>query len=126
MDLEALKNNPDKIKQLIGLLSSLLDSNEEEPEPEPDKIKTKNKKARRNTKKSKNLFDTMSIKDSHKQDTEIDKILNKNKTPSERSREFSFIDVKCRQCGEEERVNPSLVYDPKRYRCNSCSTGAGN
>lgn len=120
MDLNNLKNNPDQIKQLIGLLSSLLDNIDEQDDPKPEKIKTKNKKAR-TTKKTKNLFDTMSIKDSHKDDTRIDEILNKNKSPTERTREFSFIDVRCRQCGKTETVNPSIVYDVKRYKCNDCA-----
>ena len=124
MDLNELKNNPDQIKQLIGLLSSLLNSEPEQDDSKPTKIKTKNKKVR-STKKNKNLFDSMSIKDSHKDDTRIDEILNKNKSPTERNRDFNFVDVRCRQCGKEDNVNPSLVYDIKRYKCNDCSKTGG-
>lgn len=30
------------------------------------------------------------------------------------------IQVKCSKCGQDDLVSPRLVYDIKRYKCNSC------
>ena len=43
MDIENLKKNPEQVKQLIGLLSSLLDTNEDVPKQSEDSNKRRNK-----------------------------------------------------------------------------------
>ena len=131
MDLNDLANNPDQIKQLISVLQQLLpkgsssndtQDTEEEEEYSNPAIKTKN--SRKRSKQSVNKFLTMTEKDMHKDDTRIDKILAKH-PPVMRSREFEPIQVKCRVCGETETVNPSIVENKNRYKCNKCSTSAG-
>jgi hypothetical protein len=130
MDLNDLANNPDQIKQLISVLQQLLPketpseelSTQEEEEFSNTAIKTKNSKKR--PKQSVNKFLEMTEKDMHKDDTRIDKILSKH-PPVMRSREFEPIEVRCRVCGNTETVNPSIVENKSRYKCNKCSTSAG-
>jgi len=59
-----------------------------------------------------------------KEDTAIDKKLSKN-PPIPRTRHFDTVSVKCRVCGKTENVNPALVYDKNRYKCNNCSSTQG-
>lgn len=130
MDLNDLANNPDQIKQLIAVLQQLLpketpsdpSTQEETEEFSNTAIKTKNSKKR--SKESVNKFLEMSEKDMHKDDTRIDKILAKH-PPVTRSREFETIEARCRVCGNTETVNPSIVENKSRYKCNKCSTSAG-
>ncbi len=57
----------------------------------------------------------------HKDDTKIDKMLSQY-SPTQRTREFSLIDVVCRVCGKHDSINPALAYDSgNRYKCNKCS-----
>lgn len=123
MDLENLKNNPEQIKQLIGLLSSLLPTQEntEHDIESSNTIKTHKSKAKAS---NVNLFDKMMEKNHHKDDTLIDKKLCKL-PPTQRARSFEYVDIKCRCCGKTEKCNPSLVMDRTRYKCNKCSTTAG-
>jgi len=142
MDPKDLLNNPDQIKSLISLLQAML-PNEEKQEQEPTKTKSKNKKeAQESTEpsfnskiktknkrsaqpSSANKFEKMAEFNMHKDDRAIDEKLAKH-PPVARTREFEPIIVKCRVCGKEEAVNPSLVHDsPSRYKCNNCSTQAG-
>lgn len=125
MDLENLKNNPDQVRMLIDMLSSLLpdqNSESEEVTAKPkNNIKTNKSKAKGS---SINLFDRMSEKNLHKEDIAIDQKLSKN-PPTERNRQFSYIELVCRCCGRKEKCNPALVIDKTRYKCNKCSTSAG-
>ena len=125
MDLENLKNNPEQIKGFIELLSSLLpESKNDEVNDAPklnSNIKTNKSKARGS---NINLFDKMSEKNLHKDDVAIDQKLSKT-PPTERNREFSYIELVCRCCGRKEKCNPAVVLDKTRYKCNKCSTSAG-
>jgi len=122
MDLNNL--NPEQIKSLIGLLSALLPTEEKHESDVPNKP-TKLKTARSRTKgSSTNKFDKMPERNSHKADVEIDKKLIKY-PPTERSRHFQYIEVKCRCCGKTEKVSPALVMEKDRYKCNKCSISAG-
>lgn len=131
MDLSELGNNPEQIKQLIGLLQKLLpenngndSSNEQEAEESASVMRTRGQKSRSKTKQT-NKFLTMREKDMHKDDIRIDKLLCKN-GPVARTRDFSLIKVTCRVCGKTEEINPVLLFDaPNRYKCNNCSTSAG-
>lgn len=131
----ALSN--DDIQQLITILQrGLTDENntsnkkakktkknviEEDEHVSP--MKTKSVKV--NSQKNKNQFLTMGVKDLHKEDIAIDKVLNKL-PPTPRSRKFKAINVVCRSCGKRESINPVLLHDSvDRYKCNSCSRSAG-
>lgn len=110
----------DDIKQLIAILQKGLGDDEEDSDisttPKNKKTKSKNKR--------KNLFETMPELRMHKDDVEIDRKLKKF-PPTQRSRSYVPVKVKCRVCGKEESVNPSLIESIDRYKCNKCSTSAG-
>lgn len=134
MEIEDLKNNPETVKKLIDLLSSLI----EEPKTEDIKKSSKQvenktskktsirgRKSRSERPKHTNKFLTMSEKNMFKEDVEIDKLLSKY-PPTERSRSTTKIDVRCRICGREETIHPSMLCESvERYKCNSCSTSPG-
>lgn len=121
MDLENLKNNPEQLRNLIEILSSLLPDTETDTSKSKNNIRTNKSKAQGS---SVNLFDKMSERNLHKEDIEIDKILSKM-PPSERNRQFAYVELVCRCCGKKEKCNPALVVDKTRYKCNKCSTTAG-
>lgn len=130
MNLEELSKNPERIKDLISLLSSLLpndinntaDVSKEEEEPE-EAMPIKSKKI--NTKKKRtNKFMDMPEAGMHKDDCEIDKKLQKY-PPTLRNRPANFIDVRCRVCGRTEKVSDNLVDSAERYKCNNCATSPG-
>jgi len=127
----ALSN--DDIKQLIAILQKgLISENHNEPikestTPKQQKKKSplKNKRVKIVESDSDNKFLTMGVKDLHKDDTEIDKALQKF-PPTPRMRKFKPIDVVCRSCGKREKVSPLLVHESSdRYKCNKCSSSAG-
>ena len=117
----------DDIKQLIAILQKGLtktdsDTESDDHEEEDSVVNTKSVKAK---KKSKNKFLSMGVKDLHKDDIAIDKILNSS-PPTPRTRQFSSVDVVCRSCGKRESISPSLLHDSvDRYKCNKCSTNPG-
>lgn len=123
----------DDIKQLIailqrGLISDSDESSEEiEEQPAQHTKKATRAKTNKELKKPKriNKFDQMMEKTMHKNDAQIDKLLNVH-PPSIRTREFEPIRVQCRVCHKTEEINPSLVLDsPSRYKCNKCSGAPG-
>jgi O-methyltransferase involved in polyketide biosynthesis len=142
MDLNDLANNPEQIKQLISALQSLLPKNNEiteKPAAEEEldnpventeeftnkAIKTKSSKKFIKREASSNKFLSMPERNMFKEDSKIDKLLNKH-PPVERSREFSLVKVTCRVCGKTEEINPALAGEAtSRYKCNNCSTSAG-
>lgn len=131
MDLSKLQEDPEKLKQLISLLSSLLPDDESEEEAvntkskkkKPDPIKNNSRKL--NTKSTReNRFLDMPEANMHKEDCLIDKKLQKY-PPSLRNRPVNFVKVKCRVCGKTEKVSENVVDSTDRYKCNNCSTSAG-
>jgi hypothetical protein len=125
MDLSELSKNPDQLKQLISLLQNMLPSDDtDESSEEPSPIKTKSSRKPKGQTQSSNKFLNMPEMNMHKEDSEIDKRLSKH-PPVARSREFEPVTVKCRVCGKEETLNPSLVESVSRYKCNKCSSSAG-
>jgi hypothetical protein len=114
----------DDIKQLIQILQKGLSDNDNSTEDEPERIPTKKRKVNKN-KQSNNKFISLGFHNLHKEDIAVDKLLkNKSKTP--RNRSFKPIKVRCRVCGREESINPSLLYEaPDRYKCNKCSSSPG-
>lgn len=132
MDLNELMKNPDSIKQLISVLQQLLptdadtkeNQNQSDQENFHDPVRTKTGKKNFSQTRP-NKFDAMSEKGMHKDDIEIDKKLSKH-PPVARARDFETMRVRCRVCGKEEEVNPSLVTsEASRYKCNKCSISAG-
>jgi ribosomal protein S27E len=128
MNLEDLAKNPEKIKDLISLLSSLLPDNqakdtEQDEEEVQEAMPIKSKKI--NTKKKRtNKFVLMPESGMHKDDCEIDKKLQKY-PPTLRNRPANFVDVRCRVCGKTEQVRDSLVDSMDRYKCNNCARSPG-
>lgn len=123
-------------KQLIGLLQQLVQKtsnqdNQEEDDDGEDIVKSKGRrrvsedtKSKKKKRKFVNKFLNMKEASMHKEDTEIDKKLSKL-PPTQRSRSFEYVKVKCRVCGKEEKVIPSLAEARERYKCNRCSTSPG-
>jgi hypothetical protein len=124
------------IKQLIAILHKGLSSEEiketDTPDTQPSdtgihssaKGKKQKAKVAKNNTETYNKFDVMQEKNMHKDDLQIDKVLSKY-APTSRSREFNSINVVCRVCGKKEDINPGLIYDAGRYKCNKCSTISG-
>jgi hypothetical protein len=128
--------NNDDIKQLIAILQRGLtdDSKHTDPDIKPN-TKSKRKRTQDTSAKKKrgvvesdasyNKFDAMPEHSMHRDDSRIDQLLIKY-PPTQRSREFEYIDVVCRVCGRKESVNPVLVHDaPNRYKCNKCAKVPG-
>lgn len=128
MDLNELAKNPDQIKALINLLSSLLPSQSSQPEDDEGDVPEnaiKTKKAKQNKKTFVNKFLSMPEAKMHKEDTQIDKLLQVH-PPTARQRDANLISVTCRVCGKQETVAASLASESRgRYKCNTCSTNAG-
>ena len=112
------------IKQLIAILQKGLTDDMEEENPPEIKSKSGSTKTTNNKKKYHNKFETMTEAGMHKEDVEIDRRLRKL-PPTQRSRDYQPLKVRCRVCGREELANPSLVESIDRYKCNKCSTSAG-
>jgi len=122
-------NNED-IKQLIAILQKgLTDSDEhvdmDKPKNKPrNNIKTKKIKIT-DQEDNENKFISMGFHNLHKEDIQIDKMLQKN-PPTPRSRKFNKVDVRCRVCGKTESINSSLLYEATdRYKCNKCCSSPG-
>jgi DNA-directed RNA polymerase subunit RPC12/RpoP len=111
----------DDIKQLIAILQKGLSDDDSEKHQENNKPKSRTTK--RNT-EHQNLFESMPEHNMHKDDVLIDQKL-KRFPPTQRSRNFNHMSVRCRVCGKTENVNPSLIESADRYKCNRCSSSAG-
>ena len=136
MDINKLKQDPEKIQQLIDLLGSLLPEEQDE-KPKATKKKAAKKKTakkktatRRNSKtktqETANKFLDMPEMNMHKEDGEIDKQLQKF-PPTPRTRPTAEnISVQCRICGKQETISQGLLFEgSNRYKCNKCSTQSG-
>lgn len=120
MNIDELSKDPEKIKDLITLLSSLLPQQEQTANT-TEVIATK----KINTKqKRENHFLSMPEAKMHKEDCEIDKKLQKY-PPTVRNRPINYVDVRCRVCGKSENIAESLVDSVDRYKCNNCSRSPG-
>lgn len=130
MDINKLKQDPEKIQQLIDLLGSLLPEEEEQPKAAKKKVTKKKTVTRRNSKTKKqestNKFLDMPEMNMHKEDGEIDKQLQKF-PPTPRTRPTAEnVSVRCRICGKEENISQGLLFEgSNRYKCNKCSTQSG-
>jgi len=133
-----MSNKKETIEQIVNLLRSLVDEEDTQENPKPatkkKKVakKTTNKKiTRRKTstakvddKESTNKFLSMPEMHMFKDDTLIDKKLQVS-DPCPRTRSFNTISVTCRMCGKSEQVNPVLVSEKTRYKCNVCASSGG-
>jgi len=131
MDINKLKQDPEKIKQLIDLLGSLLDTEDEQAEiPKKKRVAkktTRRNKATNNKKpESNNKFLDMPEMRMHKEDNKIDQQLQKF-PPTPRTRPaVGSVSVRCRICGKEESISQGLLFEgSNRYKCNKCSTQSG-
>lgn len=128
-------------KQLLGLMKQLVEQNAEKsvkqecfPENDEDATDQFDEKITKKTRgpvvkkgkspKFENKFLSMKESSMHKGDTAIDKKLNIS-PPTQRSRKFEYIDVKCRVCGKSEKISPALAESRDRYKCNRCSASPG-
>ncbi|NDB60580.1 hypothetical protein EB001_19350 [bacterium] len=131
----------DDIKQLIAILQKgLVDNNDadtdtdeavdESPQQEsvmPTKKSRPNRGLKQKSQKKQkfeNKFLEMSESKLHKDDVAIDKKLCKL-PPTQRTRSYQQVKVKCRVCGREEEINPVLIESRDRYKCNKCATSPG-
>lgn len=122
----------DKIELLISLLSNMLvdDQPQETVTDTPKKIqkepKIKQKKGPVKANGTRdNKFLSMPERNLHKEDVQIDKMLQKV-PPVSRNRKTSFLDVCCRVCGKKEKISASLLFEAiDRYKCNKCSINPG-
>lgn len=128
--MDNLENfDPNQIKQLIGLLQSMLPEPKKTSKKKPADTKTKNKTVTRSKRVTdndrENKFLSMPEMNMHKSDTLIDKQLNKF-PPTPRSRDVSLVKVICRVCGKKDEVSPKLIPESvDRYKCNNCSSTQG-
>lgn len=113
----------DDIRQLIAILQKGLSDEDNTDSTPVVKNQKKTKKVAKKPKKP-NLFEKMPEATMHKDDVEIDRKLKKF-PPTQRSRSYNPLKVRCRVCGRDEDINPSLVESIERYKCNKCSTSAG-
>ena len=126
MELDDLKKDPEKIRQLISLLSSILESGESTPTApqSPVEIPPPTQTANLGNKKP-TKFLNMPEYTMFKEDVAIDKALNKY-PPTARQRGQSKIDVVCRICAKKENIHPSMLCDSvDRYKCNNCAASPG-
>jgi hypothetical protein len=133
-NIKDLLKNPEQIKQMIGLLSALLESTSQEDvseEATDTKVKTPAKQQSiAKTKKVKhikreNKFLSMPEVNMHKEDPGLAQKLYVQ-PPVARSRKLQMVSAKCRVCGKEEKVQASLLYGGiERFKCNKCSATPG-
>lgn len=122
-----MSSKKETVEQIYKLLMSLVDVEDEVVETEQPKKNNKQKAAPRSKKTkavSTNKFDNMPERNMFKEDTAIDKKLRVI-DPCPRTRSFNTIEVVCRVCGKKENLNPVLVNEPTRYKCNGCSRSGG-
>lgn len=124
-------NKKEIIKQITGLLEALITDDpveEEAPASKPKRKRTTKKKTAKkkttNPQESKNKFLNMPEMRMFRDDSLIDKKLQVM-PPVPRTRTFDPVHVRCRVCGKEEDVNPTLVSEINRYKCNSCAMAGG-
>lgn len=129
-----MSSKKETVEQIYHLLMSLVEDEDTSEQPKAIKPKTRKPKTQKKTttrataKKTKtessNKF--LSMKEMHmfKEDIAIDRKLNVM-GPSPRTRHFATVNVQCRVCGKTEEVNPSLVSEAQRYKCNECARSGG-
>lgn len=135
-NINDLLKNPEQIKQMISMLSSLLETinqntttesiKEQVENTSPIKNNKKSSKVRKNPKEpSVNKFLSMPEANMFKEDPVTAQKLYKQ-SPIARTRKNDTVKAKCRVCGRQEEVRASLLYGGlERFKCNKCSTTPG-
>lgn len=140
-NLQELLKNPEQIKQMINVLSTLLetvskDNPSADTDAAADTTDNKPKKTKRNriTKKQfgtkevtqkENKFLSMPEANMYKEDPEVAQKLYKL-PPVSRGRKSQIVNARCRICGKEEKIQASLIYGGiDRFKCNKCSSTPG-
>lgn len=134
-NINDLLKNPDQIKQIISLLSTLLDASTqstqsdttEESQSSEETSTTTNIKTKTKTRETikENKFASMPEANMHKEDPDLAKKLYRQ-PPTSRSRPNKTVEARCRVCGRKEKVQSSLLYGGiDRFKCNKCSTTPG-
>lgn len=137
-DVNDLLKNPEQIKQIISLLSNLLDaagvennndtSSTTSPKPKRQKQTKsfgKQNKSRGKHIEKENKFLSMPEANMYKEDPDLAKKLYKQ-PPVARGRKLQIIEARCRVCGKQEKVQASLIYGGiERFKCNKCSATPG-
>jgi hypothetical protein len=134
--------NNDDIKQLIAILQRGLTNEDNDDQNSSQKPKKKSKTTVDSQPKGSIIAENTVVKDKkvkkpivnkfcempefnlHKEDTDFDKKVRRF-PPTPRNRSFNYVKVKCRLCGKEEEISPSLVESVERYKCNKCCTVSG-
>lgn len=129
-----MNNKKEIVEEIYKLLMGLVDDGNENTQdvepPKPSRLKSnirKNNKKdtiARSQNKTTNKFESMPERNMFKEDTQIDKKL-RVVDPCPRTRSFNTIEVSCRVCGKKDRINPVLVHEPTRYKCNGCAKSGG-
>ena len=120
--------DPNQIQAMILMLQSMLSQQtnvSDAPSAKPKKPRSKKASNQSTSNGRINKFDSMTEKNLHKEDIEIDRKLSQI-PPVPRARKFNTLNVQCRVCGKREEINPTLLSDaPDRYKCNKCSVSPG-
>lgn len=120
--------NPEQLKQMIGLLSSMLEQAETQDTEDTQSVDNsalKNKRSKKPQGSTINKFDQMPEASMYKENPKIVEKLY-SKAPIKRRPKKSLVKVKCRICGKEENISSSLIHGGvDRYKCNKCSSSAG-
>ena len=129
-----MNNKKEIVEEIYKLLMGLVDDgNENTQNVEPAKPSRLKSNTRKNNKKdtiarsqnkTTNKFESMPERNMFKEDTKIDKKL-RVVDPCPRTRSLNTIEVSCRVCGKKDRINPVLVHEPTRYKCNGCAKSGG-
>ena len=138
-NLQELLKNPEQIKQMINVLSTLLETVstenpiEDNPTNTTDNQPNKTKRKRRTNKQfstkevtqKENKFLAMPEANMYKEDPEVAQKLYKL-PPVARGRKSQLVTARCRMCGKEEKIQASLIYGGiDRFKCNKCSSTPG-
>lgn len=136
---EDILKDPDQIKQLISILSSLLPKEDEETKTKPRKKRVLKKKTTKTTSNRKNVASTAKKATNARVNKFVDmpenqmfkespKVAQKlyQQPPMKRRSKKTKIPVTCRICGKKEEISSSLLHgDVDRYKCNKCCSNAG-
>jgi hypothetical protein len=131
-----MNNKKEIVEQIYKLLMGLVDDESDnhevadsaKPSGSKSNVRKNNNKTKVSQSKSKtqttNKFDNMPERNMFKEDIQIDRKL-RVVDPCPRTRSFNTIEVSCRVCGKKDSINPVLVHEPTRYKCNGCAKSGG-
>ena len=134
-------SNKDMLIKLAKLLDTLSEEEVDALLESQEKPKKKKKKARhrdmhkkQDSNKGQNKFEDMldNLNLTRAEQKELSKATQDDVETRENLQIFSKaprknskIDMRCRSCGQDFKVPASLIFDRKRWRCNTCSCSSG-